>query len=61
MMKTNVKVVFKDNQERVFDANKFIFQNYRFCDIQREEENERRLVACVAMDEIKYLMFVEVE
>lgn len=60
-MKTNIEVVFKDNQECVFDANKFVFMNYGFCDLQRDEEDGKRLVACVSMDEIKYLTFVKVE
>lgn len=60
-MKTNIKVKFKDKTERVFDANTFTFTNDGFCDLEFNEEDESRLVACVSMDEIKYLMFVDVE
>lgn len=57
-MKTNIKVVFKDNRERLFDANVFTFTEDGFCDLEFNEKNERRLVASVSMDEIKYLIFV---
>lgn len=60
-MKTNIKIVFKDKTERVFDANTFTFTNDGFCDLEFNEENKNRLVACVSMDEIKYLIFVKVE
>ena len=60
-MKTNIKIVFKDKTERVFDANTFTFTNDGFCDLEFDEENKSRLVACVSMDEIKYLIFVKVE
>lgn len=60
-MKTNIKIVFKDKTERVFDANTFTFTNAGFCDLEFDEENKNRLVACVSMDEIKYLIFVKVE
>lgn len=60
-MKTNIKVVFKDNRERVFDANTFDFDEDGFCylDFVDEEDNEK-CVACISISEIKYLMFVEV-
>ncbi|MGR7914441.1 hypothetical protein ACU68Y_00225 [Finegoldia sp. P1-F-LS] len=60
-MTTKIKIVFKDNQERVFDANRFTFNKDGFCDLEFYEDNKKRLDACVAMDEIKYLRFVEVE
>ena len=49
-MKTNIKIVFKDNTDCVFDANGFDF-----------EEDRGSLVAYILTSEIKYLMFVEVE
>lgn len=61
-MKTNIKVVFKDNREDVFDANEFKFDEDGFCYLEfDDEEDEYRLVACVLTSEIKYLKFVEVE
>lgn len=60
-MKINIKIKFKDNTEIVFDANTFIFAGNGFCDLKFSRENRSRLVACVSMNEIKYLMFVEVE
>ena len=60
-MKTNIKVKFKDNTERIFDANRFTFNKDGFCDLEFYEDNKKRLDACVAMDEIKYLTFVEVK
>ncbi|MDU2374745.1 hypothetical protein [Anaerococcus vaginalis] len=60
-MKTNIKVKFKDNTECVFDANTFIFADNGFCDLKFSRENRSRLIACVSMNEIKYLIFVEVE
>ena len=60
-MKTNIKIKFKDNTELVFDANTYAFKNDGFCELYFDEENKSRLVASVSMDEIKYLIFVEVE
>lgn len=61
-MKTNIKVVFKDNTGCVFDANSFDFEEDGFCCIDFVDEEDRgSLVAYVSMSEIKYLMFVEVE
>ena len=60
-MKTNIKVVFKDNRKCVFNANTFTFTNDGFCDLEFSEEDRGSLVACVSMDEIKYLIFVEVK
>ena len=61
-MKTNIKIVFKDNTEWVFDANSFDFEEDGFCRLDFVDEEDRgSLVACVSMDEIKYLRFVEVE
>lgn len=60
-MKTNIKVKFRDDTEQIFDANTFIFANNGFCDLKFSRENRSRLIACVSMHEIKYLIFVEVE
>lgn len=61
-MKTNIKVVFKDGVKCLFDANGFDIDKNGFCVLDFiDEEDESRLVACVSMDEIKYLTFVEVE
>lgn len=60
-MKTNIKVKFRDDTEQIFYANTFIFANNGFCDLKFSRENRSRLIACVSMNEIKYLIFVEVE
>lgn len=62
-MKTMVKVVFKDENETIFDANSFKFEEDGFCYLEfaDEEDDFIRLDACVLMSEIKYLKFVEVE
>lgn len=61
-MKTNIKIVFKDNTEWVFDANAFNFEEDGFCHLDFVDEDDKgRLVACVSTDEIKYLRFVEVK
>ncbi|EGC83347.1 MULTISPECIES: hypothetical protein [Anaerococcus] len=61
-MKTNIKIVFKDNTEWVFDANTFGFEEDGFCRLDFVDEEDRgSLVACVSTSEIKYSMFVEVE
>ena len=60
-MKTNIEVTFKDNKERVFNANTFEFRNDGFCRLCFDEEDKSRLVASVSMSEIKYLVFVEVK
>lgn len=61
-MKTNIKIVFKDNTEWVFDANAFNFEEDGFCHLDFVDEDDKgRLMACVSTDEIKYLRFVEVE
>ena len=61
-MKTNIKIVFKDNTEWVFDATAFGFEEDGFCYLDFVDEDDKgRLVACVSTDEIKYLRFVEVE
>lgn len=61
-MKTNIKIVFKDNKEHVFNANTFGFEEDGFCYLDFVDEDDKgRLVACVSTDEIKYLRFVEVE
>lgn len=61
-MKINIRVVFKDNDECVFDANGFDFNKDGFCYLDFvDEEDKSKLVACVSMDEIKYLLFVEAE
>lgn len=60
-MKTNIKVVFKDENETIFDANTFKFEEDGFCYLEFNEEDKYRLVACVSTSEIKYLMFVKVE
>lgn len=61
-MKTNIKVVFKDKNECIFDANAFNFDEDGFCYLDFVNEEDRgSLVACVLTSEIKYLMFVEVE
>lgn len=61
-MKTNIKIVFKDNTEWVFDANTFGFEEDGFCYLDFvDEEDKSRIVGCVSMDEIKYLRFMEVE
>ena len=61
-MKTNIKVVFKDKNACIFDANTFKFEEDGFCYLELFDEEDRySLVACVATSEIKYLKFVEVE
>lgn len=61
-MKTNIKVVFKDEKKCIFDANGFDFEEDGFCRLDFIDEEDRgSLVAYVSMSEIKYLMFVEVE
>lgn len=61
-MKANIKVVFKDNTEWVFDANSFNFDEDGFCYLDFVDEEDRgSLVACVSTSEIKYLRFVEVK
>lgn len=61
-MKTNIKIVFKDNTEWVFDATAFGFEEDGFCYLDLVDEDDKgRLMACVSTDEIKYLRFVEVE
>lgn len=60
-MKTKIKVTFKDNEEYVFDANEFIFQDNGFCDLEFNNGNESILVASVSIDEIKYLKFLNVK
>lgn len=61
MMKRNIKVVFKDGMQCVFDADIVDFNKYGFCDLELNEKDGSIVVACVSMNEIKYLMFVEVE
>lgn len=61
-MKTNIKIVFKDNTEWVFDANSFGLGYDGFYDLKFiDEEDNSRLVASVSVNEIKYLIFVEVK
>ncbi|PMC81371.1 hypothetical protein [Anaerococcus hydrogenalis] len=60
-MKTNIQVVFKDENETIFDANSFRFEEDGFCYLEFNEEDKYTLIACVSTSEIKYLMFVEVE
>ena len=61
-MKTNIKVKFKDNTERIFDANSFRLGYDGFYDLNFiDEEDSGRLVASVSVNEIKYLIFVEVK
>lgn len=61
-MKTNIKIVFKDNTEWVFDANTFGFEEDGFCHLDFVDEEDRgSLVAYVSTSEIKYLRFMEVE
>lgn len=61
-MKTNIKVVFKDKNECIFDANAFNFDEDGFCYLEIfHEEDDYETVACISTSEIKYLMFVEVE
>ncbi|MDU5912851.1 MAG: hypothetical protein E6Z21_01005 [Anaerococcus vaginalis] len=61
-MKTNIKIVFKDNTEWVFDANSFNFDEDGFCHLDFVDEEDRgSLVACVSTSEIKYLRFMEAE
>lgn len=62
-MKTNVKVVFKDNDECIFfEADTFRFEEDGFCYLELfDEEDDYVVMACVARSEIKYLQFVEVE
>lgn len=61
-MTTNIKVVFKDNRNHVFNANGFNFEKDGFCYLDFiDEEDKSRLVACVSTAYIKYLRFVEVE
>lgn len=62
MKKTNIKVKFKDNTERIFDANSFRLDYDGFYDLKFIDEEDRgMLVASVSVNEIKYLIFVEVE
>lgn len=61
-MKTNIKVVFKDDMKCLFNADAFRFEEDGFCYLEFvDEEDNFILVACVSMSEIKYLVFVEVE
>ena len=61
-MKTNIKIVFKDNTEWVYDANSFNFEEDGFCYLDLVDEDDKdRPAACVSTDEIKYLRFMEVE
>lgn len=60
-MKTYIKIVFKNDRKCLFGANTFLFTKDGFCDLELNEENERKLVASVSMDEIKYLIFVDAE
>lgn len=61
-MKTNIKVKFKDNTECIFDANSFRPGYIGFYDLKFIDEEDRgRLVASVSVNEIKYLIFVEVK
>lgn len=61
-MTTKIKIVFKDNTEWVFDATAFDFEEDGFCYLDFfDEDDKRRLMACVSTDEIKYLRFIEVE
>lgn len=61
-MKTNIKIKFKDNTECVFDANSFRLGYDGFYDLKFIDEEDRgMLVASVSANEIKYLIFVEVE
>lgn len=58
-MKTMIKVVFKDKNEAIFDANSFKFEEDGFCYLELFDEEDRcSLVACISTSEIKYLMFV---
>ena len=60
-MKTNIKIIFKDNMEHVFDANQFRFEDNGFCDLEFIDDSGNMLVASVCIDEIKCLKFVEEE
>lgn len=61
-MKTNIKIVFKDDMKCLFNADAFRFEDNGFCYLDFIDEEDRgSLVACVLTSEIKYLMFVEVE
>lgn len=61
-MKTMIKVVFKDKNEAIFDADAFRFEDNGFCYLEIfHEEDDYEVVACISTSEIKYLMFVEVE
>lgn len=60
--KTNIKVVFKDNRESIFDANVFGFEDDGYCYLDYvDDEDNGKLVACIPLFEVKYLNFVEVE
>lgn len=50
-----------DENETIFDANSFKFEEDGFCYLEFNEEDEYRFIACISMSEIKYLVFVEVE
>lgn len=61
-MKTNIKVVFKDDMKCLFDADTFRFEDNGFCNLEIfHEKNDYEVVACISASEIKYLIFVEVK
>lgn len=61
-MKTNIKVVFKDDMKCLFNADTFRFEDNGFCYLEIfHEKDDYEAVACITTSEIKYLMFVEVE
>lgn len=60
-MKTNIEVVFKDGEKRIFDANSFRIKAEGFFSFEYDEDDYSKLVAYVSMYEVKYLKFVKVE
>lgn len=61
MIRTKIKIVFRDDNECVFDANFFEFTKDGFCNLNIVNGDRRGLVGCVSMSEIKYLKFIGVE
>lgn len=61
-MKTNIKIVFKDGRECIFDANSFGYDEYGFYSLEYiDEDDNGKLVAYVSISEIRYLKYVEVK
>ena len=61
-MKTNIRVVFKDGNEDIFEANAFGIKADGFFSLEDvDEDDNSKLVAYVSVHEVRYLKFVKVE